>query len=95
MTFSVWVNFEGLPLFVTGTFERDGTCIEDLAIESITIDGLAGREEPAELFDLFDAMFLEDFRFTTPPDGERVKERRYIRVMEGLESLVTEEIRMG
>ena len=95
MTFQVRINFEGLPLFVTGTFERDGIGIEDLVIESIKVDGLAGREEPAELFDLFDAMFLEDFRFTTPPDGERVKECRYIRVLDGIESLVAEQIRMG
>ena len=95
MTFSVRINFDGIPLFVTGTFERDGIGIEDLVIESVKVDGLAGREEPPELFDLFDTMLLEDFRFVTAPDGERVKDCRYIRVMDGIESLVAEEIRMG
>ena len=95
MTFQVRVKFEGLPLFVTGTFERDGIGIEDLSIESITLDGLAGRDEPDELFDLFESMYLEERKTVTRPDGERDVRCQYIRVLDGIESLVVEQIRMG
>ena len=95
MTFSVRVNFEGIPLFVTGTFERDGLGIEDLVIESIKLDGLMGSDEPEELFDLFETMHLEDRKYVVSRDGERNVRYRYVRVMEGIESLVAEQIRMG
>ena len=95
MTFQVRVKFEGLPLFVKGTFERDGIGIEDLVIESITLDGLMGRDDPDELFDLFEPMYLEERKTITRPDGERDVHCQYIRVLDGIESLVSEQIRMG
>jgi len=95
MTFQVRVKFEGLPLFVTGTFERDGIGIEDLSIESITLDGLMGRDDPDELFDLFESMFLKDQRTVTRGDVEHVVRYREVAVMDSIESLVAEQIRMG
>lgn len=95
MTYTVRVNLDGMPLLVEGTFERDGFGIEDLVVESIVIDGLAGREEPAELFDLFELMYLEQRRTIRLQSGEADTHRQYIRVMDTIEELVAEQIRMG
>lgn len=95
MTYIVRVNLDGMPLLVEGTFERDGLGIEDLVVESVEIDGLAGREEPAELFDLFDSMYLEQRRTIRLQSGETETHRQYIRVMDTIEELATEQIRMG
>ena len=95
MTYTVRVNLDGIPLLVEGTFERDCLGIEDLVVESVKIDGLAGREEPAELFDLFDSMHLEQRRIVRLQSGGTETHTSYIRVMDTIEELVAEQIRMG